>query len=79
MHRNASSRDIGRHLASGAGLGIFLALALIVGNQVIFGAMVHAAQPGLYVFLFVVGTACLTAVGSAISGFILTSLEKNRG
>jgi hypothetical protein len=50
-----------------------------VGNRVIFGAMVHAAQPGLYVFLFVVGTACLTAVGSAISGFILTSLEKNRG
>jgi hypothetical protein len=76
--KDASLSDVCKHLASGAALGVFLALALIVGNDSIFGAIANSAHPRFFVVLLVVCTAASTGVGSAISGFILTSIEKSR-
>lgn len=76
--RAASLSDVCKHLVSGAGLGVFLALALIVGNESIMGAIANSSHPRLFVVLLVVCTAAPIGVGSAISGFILTSIEKSR-
>ncbi len=75
---NASLIDVVIHLASGALLGIFLALSLIVGNSTVLGAISNSAHPPYIVMLLVCSAAALVGVGSAISGFILISLEKNR-
>ena len=76
--RTASLSDVCRHFACGAGLGAFLALSLIVANKTIFGAISNSSHPRLYVIALVACTVALMGIGSAISGFILTSLEKNR-
>lgn len=76
--RAASISDVCKHLASGAGLGVFLALSLIVGNESILGAIGNSAHPRLFVVLLIFCTAAPISVGSAISGFILTSIEKSQ-
>lgn len=75
--RDASLSDLCKHLAGGAGLGVFLALSLIVGNRSIFGAIANSAHPRFFVVLLVGCTVALVSVGSAISGFLLSSIEKN--
>jgi len=70
--------DVCWHFASGAGLGAFLALSLIVANKTIFDAISNSTHPQLTVIVMVFCTVALVGIGSAISGFILTSLEKNR-
>jgi len=75
--RNASFSDVCKHLAVGAGLGAVLALALIVGNKMVFSAVSNSTQPRPDVILLLYCIA-FVGVGSAISGFVLTSLEKNQ-
>jgi len=69
-------REMINHLLSGAGLGIFLALSLIVANRTILGMIVHSPHPKLSVLTFVAVVACLIAVGSAISGFVMSALDR---
>jgi hypothetical protein len=75
--KQVSPREVVGHLLNGAALGTFLALALILANATILGAIVQSPHPKLAVLAFVVGTACLVAVGSAISGFIMSALDKS--
>jgi hypothetical protein len=77
--KDVSLRDVLNHLCNGAGLGILLAISLIVGNNTIFSAIVHSPYPRLAVLTFMAGVTCLIAVGSAISGFIMTASDKSKG
>lgn len=71
-----SPREVRIHLLNGAGLGVFLGLSLVAMNSTIFNAIVHSPYPRLGVLLFVAGAAFFIAVGSAISGFIMSALDK---
>ena len=75
--KHVSSWEVFTHLFHGAGLGVFLALSLIVGNGTVFKVIAASAFPKLAVLGFVAAIASLIAVGSAISGFIMTAMEKS--
>jgi hypothetical protein len=74
--KNVSPREVRAHFVNGAGLGAFLALSLIAGNSTIFNTIVNAPYPKAAVLVFVVGFAGFIGIGSAISGFIMTALDK---
>jgi hypothetical protein len=69
-------REVLTHFLNGAGLGVFLGIALIVANSTVLNMMVHAPYPKVGVLTFVLAVAGLIAVGSAISGFIMTAVDK---
>jgi uncharacterized membrane protein len=75
--KHVTTREVVHHLLNGVALGAFLALSLIVANGTILGAIVQSPNPRLAVLAFVLGVACLIAVGSAISGFIMSALDKS--
>jgi hypothetical protein len=75
--KDVSQREVLSHLCNGAGLGVFLAISLMVGNSTILGAIVHSPYPRLTMLTFVAGVTSLIAIGSAISGFIMTALDKS--
>ena len=65
------------HALIGAGLGTFLALSAIVANEAIFNMIVISPSPKAVVAVFVGALSSLTAVGSAITGFIFCAIERN--
>jgi hypothetical protein len=73
--KHVSPWEVLNHLLHGAGLGVFLALSLIVGNGTMFKVIAASAFPKLAVLGFVAGLASFIAVGSAI--FIMTAMEKS--
>ena len=75
--KHVSPWEVLNHLLHGAGLGVFLALSLIVGNGTMFKVIAASAFPKLAVLGFVAGLASFIDVGSAISGFIMTAMEKS--
>jgi hypothetical protein len=60
----------------GAGLGLFLALAVLAGNASIFHTLSSNSSPGL-VLIFAGVLSATIAVGSAITGFIFSALERS--
>jgi hypothetical protein len=70
-------REMINHLLSGAALGTFLGLSLIVANSTIFDAIVDSPHPTLTVLVVIAGMASIIAVGSAISGFIISALDRS--
>jgi hypothetical protein len=76
--KDVSQREVLNHLCNGASLGLFLAISLIVGNSTILSTIMHSPYPRLAVLTFVAGVSCLIAVGSAISGFIMTASDKSK-
>jgi len=70
--------DVAKHFVTGAGLGAFLALSLVVQNQMLFENIRNSMYPRLAMGLFTGCTIAFFGVGSAISGFILTSIQKAR-
>ncbi len=70
--------EVGKHFATGAGLGTFLALSLIVANKSLLAAISGSDYPRLAMALFLACIVAFFGVGSAISGFILASVEKER-
>ena len=75
--KHVSPWEVLNHLLHGAGLGVVLALSLIVGNGTMFKVIAASAFPKLAVLGSVAGLASFIAVGSAISGFIMTAMEKS--
>jgi len=75
--RIASYREMAWHLLSGAILGAALAIVLLATNKHL--AAVHAAHPAppMFAFVLVMLSSSVFAVGSGITGFILSTLEKN--
>lgn len=75
--RVASYKEMAVHILSGAILGAILATALLATNREL--AAVHAAHPTpqTFVLAVIVFSSSLFAVGSGITGFILSTLEKN--
>jgi hypothetical protein len=76
-NKDVSQREVLNHLCSGAGLGFFLALSLFVGNSAVFGAIVHSPYPKLTLLTFLAAVTSVISVGSALSGFIITALDKS--
>ena len=75
--KHVSPREVLTHVLNGVGLGVFLAISLIVANSTVLNTMVQSPYPRLAVLAFTGGVACFIAVGSAISGFILSALDKS--
>ena len=64
------------HLATGAGLGLFLSLSLIISNgghvlEMIMNSMAPKATMALFVGIL----SSVMAVGATLSGFIFTAIE----
>jgi hypothetical protein len=60
---------------TGAGLGAFLALAIIVANETVLNVFVNSPSPSLAVLVFVGLLTSLIGVGCAITGFIFDLAE----
>jgi hypothetical protein len=65
------------HALMGAGLGAFLAAGAIVANDAIFNLVVNSPSPLVPAAVFVGVLSSQIAVGSAITGFILCSVERS--
>lgn len=65
------------HLLSGAGLGLFLALTTMVGNVSVLNLMINSPAPKLSVLFFAGTLSSIFAVGSAVTGFIFSSLDRD--
>ena len=64
------------NLLMGAALGMFLALSVIVGHPDVLNMVVNSAFPGLAAWVFVGALSSMIAVGSAITGFIFSAVER---
>jgi hypothetical protein len=65
------------HALAGAGLGAFLAAGVIATNDAIFNLVVNSPAPHIPAAIFVGALSSQIAVGSAITGFILLSVERS--
>lgn len=75
---NASIRAVAQNVLVGAGLGVFLALSVIVGNTIVFDWLVRSAAPGISVLATIGVFAFLMAAGYSITGFIFAAIEKRQ-
>jgi hypothetical protein len=65
------------HLLSGAGLGAVLALALMRGNGIIADMIDESAAPKFLMLVSIAISSSIIAVGSSITGFMLTAMERD--
>jgi hypothetical protein len=75
--RTASYKEMAWHLLSGALLGAILAIALLAANKHLAAVPAAHPNPRMFVFGLVAFSSSIFAVGSGITGFILSTLEKN--
>lgn len=73
---NVSAIEIACHALVGAGLGAFLAAGAIVTNDAIYNLVMNSPTPHFTAAVFVGALSSQVAVGSAITGFILCSVER---
>lgn len=64
-------------VATGCVLGIFGSLAALFVSPVLFRMIVNSPNPELAMLTIVAGSAAAIAIGSAITGFILHSVESD--
>jgi len=76
-NRIATRKEMLGHLLAGAGLGAALATALLATNPGLVAMPAGHAAPNSLAIGFVLFSSSLIAVGSGITGFILSTLEKN--
>jgi hypothetical protein len=77
MNKTVSTIETLNHLLVGASLGAILALGLLVGNKAIAHAVAGQPSPQLFMLGFILITSAVVAVGSSITGFIFTAIEKS--
>jgi hypothetical protein len=75
--RVASAKEVAWHLLTGAALGLTLALALLAGNKQLAATYAIHPSPQLFLLGLILFSSSTIAVGSGITGFILSRLEKN--
>jgi Na+/H+ antiporter NhaC len=75
--RHVSIGEIVDHLLGGTSLGFLFALALIVGNRSVAAVISGHQFPELIMLGLALISASFMAIGSAISGFIFSSIEKS--
>lgn len=73
--RNSHIPHLVVDVATGCLLGIFGSLSALFVNPVLFRMIVNSPNPGLVALAFVAGSAATIAIGSAITGYILHSVE----
>lgn len=64
-------------LAMGCLLGIFGSLSALFVSPVLFRIIVTSPNPEILTLVLIVGAAATIAIGSAITGFILHSVEND--
>jgi hypothetical protein len=68
--------DLFGHLTMGAGLGVLLALLLLIcDTRNVFGSIVNSESPRLALAIFVGTLTSLIATGATISGWIFNMME----
>ena len=73
----ASRSEMFGHLVAGAGLGAALAAALLASNSGLATMLAGPENSTSFVVGFMLLSSSIIAVGSGITGFILSTLEKN--
>lgn len=64
------------HLLSGAVLGAVLALALMRGNGITADMIDRPSAPKFLMLASIAISSSIIAVGSSITGFVLTAMER---
>jgi hypothetical protein len=69
--------ELAGHAATGAGLGLFLSLTLIISNTGrIFEALVNSSNPKIMTLMFVGTFSFILAVGATLTGLIFSVIEQ---
>jgi hypothetical protein len=75
--RNSHIPHLVVDVATGCLLGVFGSLSALVVSPVLFRMIVSNPNPELVALTFVAGSAATIAIGSAITGYILHSVEND--
>jgi hypothetical protein len=69
--------ELTEHALVGAGLGVFLAVTAMIGNPGLFALIANNASPRVTMLAFVGVLTSTIAIGSTITGFIFSRMEKS--
>lgn len=69
--------ELASHALVGAGLGAFLALTAMISNPNLLDLIASSQYPRLAVLAFVGVLTSAIAVGSTITGFIFSAIERS--
>jgi hypothetical protein len=69
--------ELAGHASVGAGLGILLALILIAANPGLFNLITSSPSPKLTLLVVIGAPASTIAVGSTLTGFIFSAIERS--